>query len=98
MTPRQEARQRGDKKYQGADCLHGHGGIRLVSNNNCVMCQAEDARKRLLARIEARDSSRAAGSLYYAGTPCKRGHDGTRYVSSMNCVECQRIAARRARA
>jgi hypothetical protein len=36
-----EAVARGDAHYQGTSCVHGHGGLRFVSNGVCVECNRE---------------------------------------------------------
>ena len=38
MTPRQIAREAGEKFYEGKPCAEGHGGLRYVCNAHCVAC------------------------------------------------------------
>jgi len=39
-TPRLIAKANGLKRYQGRPCIHGHIGIRLVKNNECINCKS----------------------------------------------------------
>lgn len=46
QSPRKTARAMGLASYKGKPCIHcGHEG-RLVSNNKCITCMAENAKKR----------------------------------------------------
>lgn len=42
-TPRLIAKANGLKRYQGQPCIHGHIGIRLVKNNECIHCKSLSA-------------------------------------------------------
>jgi 5-methylcytosine-specific restriction endonuclease McrA len=42
---KQEAKLNGDILFQGEDCKYNHGGMRFVSNNGCVECLKESAKK-----------------------------------------------------
>lgn len=40
---RKEAKERGEKLFEGAPCKHGHGNIRYVSTGGCLECGRKSA-------------------------------------------------------
>jgi hypothetical protein len=43
---KEEAIERGIRRYRGAPCRNGHNGTRYVRSGSCVECQARKARVR----------------------------------------------------
>lgn len=59
MTPRQQARAAGLKRYLGEPCLNGHRGLRYVTTRNCVDCERDRrATERLAERAYRADYRR----------------------------------------
>lgn len=88
------AREKGEMRFLGDPCAHGHGRGRLTSHGGCVTCQRlrnaakpKKPRPSSVARREAIES----GSIFYDGKECVRHHGGRRYVSTRRCVECSRL-------
>lgn len=96
---RQNARSRGSTHYRGAECKHGHDGVRYVSTGSCVACHGLNAKApRLVGSVGRLDLARdkdvalRMGDQLYVGTPCEVGHQtghGIRWVVSDACIECE---------
>jgi hypothetical protein len=87
-TNRQDALERGNRKYNGRPCQHGHTE-RYTSSGKCVACQPTEARVKQRAYNKLKQ-------MTYRGTPCRRGHiEG--YVGNGKCVECTRLSYQRQR-
>src|ERR1700680_3419543 len=97
---KEEAKEKGLKKYIGRECIHGHICERYVINDLCSKCERDRQRavtkgrvselaiSRRLAKI-AKNTAIAAGlNKYSTGISCKNGHVAERYTSDGSCVLC----------
>jgi hypothetical protein len=87
-TNRQDALERGDRKYHGRPCRNGHTE-RYTSSGKCVACEPAEARVRQSAYMKLKH-------MTYRGAPCRQGHT-ERYVGNRKCVECTRLTYERQR-
>lgn len=87
---RRAAAARGERKYIGKPCKHGHEGLRYTRNDNCVECvevrravwkKAVNDKPEVAAAI-------AAGSRIFDGVACRKCGGTRRYISSFACVVC----------
>jgi hypothetical protein len=81
---RQQAKERGLKRYFTGPCAYGHTSGRFVGNTCCVACEYK-------RNYNHRKSEGA--TTYFTGKPCKQGHISPRNRKSSVCMECLRIKA-----
>jgi len=90
--------------YTGKKCKNGHLAPRCAKTGNCIVCQEEKGKGKIVPSVRGRSSIRSKEnqelaqlaydsglSVYKSTRPCPKGHF-QRYVMSNNCVDCNNIA------
>lgn len=94
MTPKEHAMSKGENKYQGNPCVHGHDGVRYTRTGMCVTCAMnyQKFRKVVGESREMRLSREIAHgrgfSQYDSDVVCSSCHGVRRWVKSGQCCLC----------
>ena len=94
LSAREEAHQRGQSKYRGSPCKHGHDGERFSSTGQCVMCMEVRNRAHTVpgepyeAIVHRVGLSKQRETLYVSNVPCVLCHGFNRRVKSGKCSDC----------